>query len=455
MSDLPNGWSAASLVEITSKIGSGATPTGGKTSYQTSGIPLIRSMNVHCSGFTEEGLAYLDEDQAKKLDNVIVQPGDVLLNITGASIGRVTIAPSSMNGARVNQHVAIIRLVEGIESKFVSALLSSPSMQRIIAEENYGVTRQALTKLMIEEFRIPVPPLSEQRRIVVKIDSLSAKSKRARDHLDHIPRLVDKYKQAMLAATFSDQARVSWQRGTVEEFVREVLIGLVRSKDQQSDGHGVPYIRMNHFDLEGRWNDFELTFVSVTAEERARYELLSGDVLFNTRNSYELVGKVALWPNGRPGCVYNNNLLRMRFDGRVVPAFATYWMMSPQFRDHLQTVKSATTSVCAIYQRSIMAAPIYVPDVERQHQIVLRIESAFAWIERLASEATSACKLIDHLDQAVLAKAFRGELVPQDSNDEPAGILLERIRGERAAVPTKIKRGPGPRAMCSANCSRS
>src|SRR5262249_42721454 len=153
----------------TSKIGSGATPTGGKTSYKTSGIPLIRSMNVHFSGFTPEGLAYIDKEQANKLENVTVRPGDVLLNITGASIVRVTIAPSNMDGARVNQHVAIIRLIKGIESKFVSGFLSSPAMQRTVAEENYGVTRQALTKSMIEEFDVPIPPLSEQRRIVAKI----------------------------------------------------------------------------------------------------------------------------------------------------------------------------------------------------------------------------------------------------------------------------------------------
>jgi hypothetical protein len=122
---------------------------------------------------------------------------------------------------------------------------------------------------------------------------------------------------------------------------------------------------------------------------------------------------------------------------KYVPAFATSWMMSPQFRDHLQTVKSATTSVCAIYQRSIMAAPIYVPSVERQGEIVRWIGRAFTWIERLASEATSARKLFDRLDPAVLAKAFRGELVPQDPNDEPASALLERIRAERAVASAK------------------
>src|SRR5262245_16171787 len=103
---MPRGWRSVPLRELTHKIGSGATPKGGRKSYHVSGIPLIRSMNVHFSGFTDEGLVYLDEAQAKQLQNVVVLPNDILLNITGASIGRVTVAPDTMRGARVNQHVA-------------------------------------------------------------------------------------------------------------------------------------------------------------------------------------------------------------------------------------------------------------------------------------------------------------------------------------------------------------
>jgi len=213
MSGLPSGWSEVALADLSHKIGSGSTPTGGKTAYKEAGVPLIRSMNIHFSGFTDKGLAYLDKNQAKKLEGVTVIPGDVLLNITGASIGRVTIAPARMNGARVNQHVAIIRLADGIAGEFVSRYLSSPQMQRIIGRENYGVTRQALTKTMIEEFRIPISPLPEQRRIVAKIDSLSAKSGRARDHLDQLPLLVEKYKQAILTAAFRGELTHGWRTG--------------------------------------------------------------------------------------------------------------------------------------------------------------------------------------------------------------------------------------------------
>ena len=167
-------WPLKPLKSLATKIGSGATPAGGRESYFTEGIPLIRSMNVHFAGFEPKGLVFLSDEQAKQLANVTVQPGDVLLNITGASIGRVTTAPSEMAGARVNQHVAIIRPIKELDAQFLAKFLASPAIQRMIDDIQVGATREALTKGMIERFEIPLPPLAEQKRIVAKVDELMA-----------------------------------------------------------------------------------------------------------------------------------------------------------------------------------------------------------------------------------------------------------------------------------------
>jgi type I restriction enzyme S subunit len=170
----PDQWKTRPLKTLASKIGSGATPAGGRESYVSSGVPLIRSMNVYFSGFDHEGLAFLTVDQADQLSNVTVHADDVLLNITGASIGRVTTAPTDMAGARVNQHVTIIRPNLELLPRYLSLFLASPSIQRMIDEVEVGATRQALTKGMIERFEIPLPPLAEQKRIVAKVDELLA-----------------------------------------------------------------------------------------------------------------------------------------------------------------------------------------------------------------------------------------------------------------------------------------
>lgn len=167
-------WPRHQLKSLTTKIGSGATPAGGRNAYCDEGVPLIRSMNVHFGGFDRTGLVFLNNEQADRLSNVTVQTADVLLNITGASIGRVTIAPNDMAGARVNQHVTIIRPTSELSPKFLTIYLASPSIQRMIDEVQVGATRQALTKAMIEQFEIPLPPLAEQKRIVAKVDELMA-----------------------------------------------------------------------------------------------------------------------------------------------------------------------------------------------------------------------------------------------------------------------------------------
>lgn len=161
-------WPKVRLGDYCEKIGSGATPKGGKDTYLDSGpFRLIRSQNVHNNGFSKTGLAYIDEEQAKKLDGVSVLPGDVLLNITGDSVARVCQAPKGVVPARVNQHVAIIRpRKEEFDATYLRYFLLSPLQQDLmLGFASSGATRNALTKGMIESFIVPKPTLTEQKRI--------------------------------------------------------------------------------------------------------------------------------------------------------------------------------------------------------------------------------------------------------------------------------------------------
>lgn len=160
-------WPSIELGRLTKKIGSGATPTGGKGAYLSSGIPLIRSMNVHDLEFVEHELAFIDEEQAKKLDNVVTQSGDVLLNITGASVARCCSLPERYVGGRVNQHVAILRPDPSqLDGRFLAYVLVSPGYKgQLLSIAGAGATREALTKSGIERFTVPAPPVETQRRI--------------------------------------------------------------------------------------------------------------------------------------------------------------------------------------------------------------------------------------------------------------------------------------------------
>ena len=147
------GWKQSLLCEVTSKIGSGATPRGGKESYQAEGITLIRSMNVHDGRFEYKDLAHITDEQAMQLNNVIVEEGDVFINITGASVARSCIVPSNILPARVNQHVAIIRCIRGcLHPVFANNMFLNDRFKRRLLDigDSGGATRQAITKQQLE-----------------------------------------------------------------------------------------------------------------------------------------------------------------------------------------------------------------------------------------------------------------------------------------------------------------
>ena len=183
-------WRQSFLKDVTSKIGSGATPKGGKSSYLREGISFIRSMNVHDGKFVYKELAYLDTSQATALDNVCVEPYDVFVNITGASVARSCVVPKDVLPARVNQHVAIIRpLKSEINAFFLNhQFLCKPFKNYLLALGGAGgATREAITKAQLEQTKIVVPPLDLQNQFadfVAQVDKSKLAVQKSIDELE-------------------------------------------------------------------------------------------------------------------------------------------------------------------------------------------------------------------------------------------------------------------------------
>ncbi|MFA6174135.1 MAG: restriction endonuclease subunit S [Kiritimatiellales bacterium] len=165
------------LRDVCVKIGSGATPRGGKEAYKGGATSLIRSQNIYNEGFHRDGLVYIDDDQSAELRNVEVKENDVLLNITGDSVARCCQVATDVLPARVNQHVAIIRPEpKALDARFLRYVLVSHEYQsRLLALASAGATRPALTKSMIEELEVPSPPLQEQKAIAAVLGTLDDK----------------------------------------------------------------------------------------------------------------------------------------------------------------------------------------------------------------------------------------------------------------------------------------
>ena len=494
-----NHWETIKLKDVTKKVGSGATPRGGFNSYKSSGIPLIRSMNVHFDGLRLEGLAYLDDKQADELKNVEVQADDVLLNITGASIGRVTQAPKELDGARVNQHVCIIRPIPVLDPHFLCKYLSSPSIQAMIMDKEYGGTRQALTKQMILEFDIPIPPLNEQRRIVAKIEALKARSQRVKEELEAIAPLLDQFRQSVLAAAFRGDLTADWREKNPDIEPASVLLERIRAErrrrweeaelekmkaqgktpkddkwkekykkpesvdDSQlpelpdgwcwvtadectsliTDGeHATPersdegvYLLSARNVLNGKLSfekvDFVPEYVYQKLEKRLKLE--AGDVLLSCSGT---VGRSCVAPPAlRCAFVRSVAILKPLFE---MGEYLSLAIRSPYLQAQIEKKKTQTAQ-SNIFQGRIKTLAIPVAPFDEQKVIVRAIAQSFRMIENVEQVVEDAKNRGTNLDQSILAKAFRGELVPQDPNDEPASVLLERIRAERENLDTKKK----------------
>ncbi len=172
--DIPKSWQWSRLEEITQKIGSGSTPKGGKSVYQKIGIPFIRSQNVWNDGLSLNGVAFISSAIHSKMSATQVRPRDILLNITGASIGRSCIVPDNFNEGNVSQHVSIIRTIEENTRQYLHYCIISEYFQRKIMDVQVGISREGLSKRVLKDLLIPLPPLAEQYRIVEKVDHLIA-----------------------------------------------------------------------------------------------------------------------------------------------------------------------------------------------------------------------------------------------------------------------------------------
>ena len=195
---IPADWEVVRLGEGTTHVGSGVTPKGGKSVYTASGITFLRSQNVHFDGLRLEDVVYIPPETDNAMVRSRVQPNDVLLNITGASIGRCTVSPHDLGPANVNQHVCIIRTTEGFNPRFVWKWLCTPRSQREIDDIQTGQSRQGLNYQQVRQLTITSPPRAEQDSIVEILSRVDATLERARKERDGLKLLKESTADALL-----------------------------------------------------------------------------------------------------------------------------------------------------------------------------------------------------------------------------------------------------------------
>ncbi|ATC23711.1 restriction endonuclease subunit S [Caulobacter vibrioides] len=480
--DAPTGWVWTSLYDV-SELGTGHTPSRSVPSYWDGDVPWIgiRDAAQHHGGLIRTTQQTITEAGLENSSARLLPAGTVCLSRT-ASVGYVVQMDRPM--ATSQDFVTWTCFEEGLEPRFLMyALLAEGDDIRRFGK---GTTHTTIYFPEVKAFHICLPPLAEQRRIVEKLDDLTACTARARADLDRISDLAARYKQAVLAKAFSgeltaewrashsqaaatvreqDQARRlaweslpkrrgkyeaaetadwvpeqlelpgTWRWASVDELTSLLQYG---SSAKTSDEPAVPVLRMGNI-VEGQLDYGKLKYLPEDHEEFPDLLLQDGDLLFNRTNSPELVGKTAVFRGGGGSMSFASYLIRLK-SVSYLPELLSAYINSSFGRSWVATATSQQVGQANVNGTKLRGLGVPLMPFDEQLLIWKRIRAAFVEIDRLVAEAAAARRLLDRLDQAILAKAFRGELVPQDPADEPASVLLDRIRAERAAAP-KARRG--------------
>jgi type I restriction enzyme, S subunit len=458
MSELPKGWVATSLAEISGGITYGFTT---KSNPVGDGARLLRITDIQDYKVDWDSLPFCDDQPDAAF---LVKGGDIVVARTGATTGKSYLIKDVPVPTAFASYLIRVAVSHELQSDYVWKFMQGPDYWQQIQVVSKGTAQPGANAVILGQVAIPLPPLPEQKRIVAKLDALSAKSARARTELARIETLVSRYKQAVLSKAFSgeltsdvaqadDVATIdadasvaqlwslpdtwSWCR---TDQVGRVGLGRQRSPKNHQGPQMRPYLRSANITWQGV-NTSDVNEMNFDDADFKRFKLEVGDVLLNEGSgSAKEVGKPAIWRGEIADCCYQNTLLRVQPHHCSSEYAYYYFLLTARAGRFVSSTQGV--NIQHIGREGLACYPFPLAPEPEQHEIVRRIESAFSKIDRLAKEAKRALELVGRLDEAILAKAFRGELVPQDQNDEPAERLLARIRAERETAP-KVKRGRG------------
>ena len=355
----------------------------------------------------------------------IVQEGDVLLCKIVPHIRRGWVVPAADGRRQIASGEWIVFRDHGLEAEYIRRFVLSDLFHDQFMRTVSGVGGSLMRARPSEAAQIPfpLPPLAEQRRIVAKLDTLTVRLRRARTELDRVAAMAKEMRWAVIATVFAslkDTAKFA--------DVLDYKGGSQPPKSTFSAGPEPGRIRL----LQIR--DFASNAKAVYIDDNGKWPRCTAhDVMIGRYGAS--VGKIL---TGKAGA-YNVALVKMTFDGATIHRkFLFHWLKSDVFQAKLTSISRSAQD--GFNKEDLADLPFPLLPFAEQAKIATGVEIASARADRLEAEAARAAKLLDRLEAAILARAFRGELVPQDPADEPASALLDRIRAERAAAPTAKRR---------------
>ncbi len=328
----------------------------------------------------------------------------------------------------------VLRTVRNlVEPKYIHAFVKTKEFLFNCETNMSGsVGHRRVPKDYLLNYPLPLAPLNEQKRIVEKLDEVLAQVDTIKARLDGIPAILKRFRQSVLAAAVSgklidlNETKIT----TIGEVSEDIRYGTSKKCDYK--GGSTPVIRIPNIG-DRKLDTSDLKLADFTERELEKLALKTGDLLvIRSNGSLELVAKPALVEPQYEGFLYAGYLIRIRCDReKILPSFLLNVLSSRVVRDVVELGARSTSGVNNINSKELSALEFVLPSISEQKEIVRLVDQYFAFAETIEAQVKKAQTRVDNLTQSILAKAFRGELVEQDPNDEPADKLLERIAAAR------------------------
>ncbi|GAC23276.1 type I restriction enzyme, S subunit [Paraglaciecola mesophila KMM 241] len=475
---LPKGWieGTASDLVLNPKNDIVDGPFGSNlkaSEYTDSGTPIVRIQNVKRFRFVDKNIHFVTDGKAEQLKRHSFKAGDVLITKLGEPLGLACIAPKRLEYGIIVADIVRARPYAEISNKFMTYLLNSKIVIEQISKHTKGSTRARINLGVVRNLEIPIPPLPEQKRIVEKLDSLMSQVDTIQQRLNNLPNIIKHFRQSVLAAAVSGKLTEQWRKGNDVTNVKSSMSDILSARSEIVNARNkVPehHLKDEEYPIDNSWEWVSLDVLSSKIVDGVHHKpeyieegipFMSVKDIKNGKISFDFCKYISekthkeIHPRCNPA---RGDLLITKSGtiGRtaiidtddVFDLFVSVALIKPASSDvNMKFIDIALrkwvngidvssrvvgTAIKNLHLRDMRVLAIPFAPIEEQTEIVRLVEQHFALADTLEKHLKNAKQRVDNLTQSILAKAFKGELVPQDPNDEPAEQLLARIKAARA-----------------------